>query len=1054
MLTAPYGRGDLTQIPAMNLRRLLHPAAALLAAFFLSPTAPAAAVSSLGQDGWYADDNRGSTGADLVGATLTHYPKAGQTPTAADDTAIRAQVGFVAAYQGRGALMLSKSGPGFSKSQVSKVNPAGYVSGDWRTGFSLAYDYATTSTAELPVPKLGIRSALWGTGAGESQAAFSAVRSGESAWDLVLVDWRGTDPGWVTTGNWASFTTTASTVCWKIYRQAGNAFFNPTPAATLSLNDIAAMNNPSNPAHVAKVVGPTTYTWADVIFGAAAKVASVQIGVGSSAQTSVGYIDFVNLSLLGGIVDFGGVMHVNGTTGSDLTGDGSEGNPYQTISKAVAEAPSGTVIEVAAGTYPEQVAFTGKELTIRGAGASTVILAPAALGSQSYTRPDATAGTAVAILFVENGSLTLEDLVVDGSGHGYTFAPQTFTGVMLASSDGALKNVVVREIDDHPASGMQNGFGVRAYDAVGGKEVVIEDSTFQQIQKQDGTFWGQVADPIMLTITDTAFEGVGPIPYIAQNALVIFEGVTAVITNCSFTGYNYTGAYWGSTAVYNVGANVTVNTSLFSGNDYAVYNEDDSVAGMLSLTGNSFAGNQYALVNTGTNGVTGSGNWFGSVLGPVLEPTTSLVYSTAGDQIYNDGGPVVLGAPAAKPAFADSLYLEPTTASLFIKPTEVATIAMKVANLTQAVVGLDALMNFSSTYFQTSGGGSPVVAPGGGVWSELIYDSWTSGGDLDVSVGLSFSTPATTADATTATVALTANGVEGTTQVVFRPASGPFETQLATAIGGSVIPVTVDSANIVIDGTAPVVSATAEQASVEVTDGTVVAGTVEIAVEAEDALAGLADNPTVGISGPSGYTATFVNESPAGVFNYTWVVTPTTPNGLYTVNVEATDRSGNAGSDSFTLSVNKNKITGTISLEGFVGSSRMVRFVATNGSGTVLKTWDLLVTGFSLGSASFELTEVPSAIARLSAKTDWNLRRRLPVTLDSFGQGVVAFTGSSNLKGGDLNNTNTVNALDYAILKANWLTTNAVADVTGNGVVNALDYAPMKANYFTAGDPE
>jgi hypothetical protein len=142
-------------------------------------------------------------------------------------------------------------------------------------------------------------------------------------------------------------------------------------------------------------------------------------------------------------------------------------------------------------------------------------------------------------------------------------------------------------------------------------------------------------------------------------------------------------------------------------------------------------------------------------------------------------------------------------------------------------------------------------------------------------------------------------------------------------------------------------------------------------------------------------------------------------------------------------------ITGSVGLESFVGSNRAVTFVATGGTP---KTWTQTLS-FSGSVASFTLTNVPEGTTGLSAKTAWNLRNKLAVTLVD-GQAVANFTGIEKLLGGDLNGSNTINMLDYTILRANWFTTNPVADITGNGYVNTLDYTILKKNFFKKGDPE
>lgn len=61
------------------------------------------------------------------------------------------------------------------------------------------------------------------------------------------------------------------------------------------------------------------------------------------------------------------------TAGNDLTGDGTIGNPYATIQKAVDISAAGDIVNIAAGTYPENVTVS-KSLTIQGVDSATVIL--------------------------------------------------------------------------------------------------------------------------------------------------------------------------------------------------------------------------------------------------------------------------------------------------------------------------------------------------------------------------------------------------------------------------------------------------------------------------------------------------------------------------------------------------------------------------------------------------------------------------------------------------------------------------------------------------------
>jgi subtilisin-like proprotein convertase family protein len=165
-------------------------------------------------------------------------------------------------------------------------------------------------------------------------------------------------------------------------------------------------------------------------------------------------------------------------------------------------------------------------------------------------------------------------------------------------------------------------------------------------------------------------------------------------------------------------------------------------------------------------------------------------------------------------------------------------------------------------------------------------------------------------------------------------------------------------------------------------------------------------------------------------------------------------------------------ISGSVKLQAYLGSSRMVRFIASAVVGGVtnyLQTNDVSL-GFTAGEADYSI-EVPTNTTHLSAKTAWHLRKRLPVTFVS-GFATNNFTGADWLLGGDLvtaigstdiaDTDNLVNAVDLGLLLGYYL--NAVgsdpmigrADIDGDGVVdmvNAVDLSVLLGNYLVSGDP-
>ena len=140
----------------------------------------------------------------------------------------------------------------------------------------------------------------------------------------------------------------------------------------------------------------------------------------------------------------------------------------------------------------------------------------------------------------------------------------------------------------------------------------------------------------------------------------------------------------------------------------------------------------------------------------------------------------------------------------------------------------------------------------------------------------------------------------------------------------------------------------------------------------------------------------------------------------------------------------------------------------SGGTTNYLQTNDVMLT-FSNGLASYNLS-VPTNTTHISAKTAWNLRKRLGMEFNS-GTATVNFTGSNTLKGGDLITTtvppgtiadtdNAVTSADYLLLLGNYLQTvngnanTARADIDGDGAVTSSDYLTLLGNYLTSGDPQ
>jgi hypothetical protein len=223
-------------------------------------------VDSFGDYGWKSDDTRDASGVNLVGINNTNAGKPGQVPTAADDTAISTQIQFVAGPAGStygGAVSIDGTSGNSGKSNISVISPsAGYGTGGslLNPAFSATYQWygQPNPTSRTLAFKIGIQSASWVA----SQLGFTAQRSGESVWDLVLVY----VPA-LSDNAWSTESVDHDSGAWNLFRQAGNGFF-AAPGATAQTLDNWFLDPTFGPA----------------LFGAGSKITSVQFGLGSSQR--------------------------------------------------------------------------------------------------------------------------------------------------------------------------------------------------------------------------------------------------------------------------------------------------------------------------------------------------------------------------------------------------------------------------------------------------------------------------------------------------------------------------------------------------------------------------------------------------------------------------------------------------------------------------------------------------------------------------------------------------------------------------------------------------
>ena len=279
---------------------LRYPAAvaALLSACALAPLsqslfAQTQAVTGFNDNGWNADDVRTSAGVNIVNST-THAPGSG---AALDENGVAAQIDWrnVNGTLGNlGGVFLTGTSTGSGKSTISVVNTTTGLADSATalgSGFGASYRWQNTDTVAAGISfKIGIQSTAWAA----SQAAFTATRSGEATWDLLLVcdpSQPGNSPGNTTTnGAFVTSTIDHATSKFFLFGQAGNAHFS-TPGGSVAKTLAEWADDP---------------TWGPLLFGTGAKVSNTQFGFGSGNAAASALLDFASVSYLdsGARIDF------------------------------------------------------------------------------------------------------------------------------------------------------------------------------------------------------------------------------------------------------------------------------------------------------------------------------------------------------------------------------------------------------------------------------------------------------------------------------------------------------------------------------------------------------------------------------------------------------------------------------------------------------------------------------------------------------------------------------------------------------------------------------
>jgi hypothetical protein len=267
---------------------------------------------------------------------------------------------------------------------------------------------------------------------------------------------------------------------------------------------------------------------------------------------------------------------------------------YSSISGALAVAPSGAVIKVCTGTYPDQLAIT-QSVTIKAVGSVTVLgpVSPADNltgcdvdgGAQPNQDVVDICGTGVTGAV----SVTITGLTIQGNWPADVCNDSLYGVAVLGAAHLTMSATTVEDTGGNPLTdGCQGGVGIEvglatSATAADSGTATLTNDTVTSYQKNGITVDGAGSNA---KITGTTVTGAGPSTATAQNGIQVSDGATSAISGSIITGNecNDTNGGCGPSGFSNVqsagilafdSGKTTVSNSTVSGNDIGVYNVED-----------------------------------------------------------------------------------------------------------------------------------------------------------------------------------------------------------------------------------------------------------------------------------------------------------------------------------------------------------------------------------------------------------------------------------------------------------------------------------------------
>ncbi len=235
----------------------------------------------------------------------------------------------------------------------------------------------------------------------------------------------------------------------------------------------------------------------------------------------------------------GGKLFVNATTGNDGNTCTTATSACQTISDALALAVNGSKIDVAAGSYPEQLVISKSVSIIGTANQTTIDPSTLPMSDSDTDSPQAQ----YAIVDVTSGAkVKLTNVKIDGQAaqSQFTGCADDFVGVYYHDASGTMSGDTVTNIELPPALfGCQDGLGVYVASDAGFTSKVSMSKDVVTAYDKNGITCDDAGTTC--TITGSTVTGIGPTGLVAQNGIQFYDAFSGSVTGNTVSGDTYTG---------------------------------------------------------------------------------------------------------------------------------------------------------------------------------------------------------------------------------------------------------------------------------------------------------------------------------------------------------------------------------------------------------------------------------------------------------------------------------------------------------------------------------